>query len=125
MARPYPSRKSRSNPIGRAARVESAPPTTGMDRRGGGWGTGAAPVPHADRWAGSHGAAGSEQKVLLDSRDVARLLGLGRTKVFEMMARSELPVIRIGRCVRVPREALMEWISDETRLPGRASGGIR
>jgi len=89
------------------------------------WGTGADPVPHADRPAGSHGAARSEQKVLLDSRDVARLLGLGRTKVFEMMARSELPVIRIGRCVRVPREALMEWISSETRRPGRTSGGIR
>ena len=125
MASPYPSRKSRSNPIGRAARVESAPPTTGMDRRGGVWGTGADPVPRTDRPAGPHGAARSEQKVLLDSRDVARLLGLGRTKVFEMMARSELPVIRIGRCVRVPREALMEWISNETRLPGRTSGGIR
>jgi excisionase family DNA binding protein len=96
-----------------------------VERRGGVWGTGANPVPPSDRPALFHDAARSEQKVLLDSRDVSRLLGLGRTKVFEMMARSELPVIRIGRCVRVPREALMEWISSETRLPGRAWGGIR
>jgi excisionase family DNA binding protein len=125
MARPYPLRKSRSNLTDHAAGVESAPPTAGLERREGVWGTGADPVPHADRPAGSHGAARSEQKVLLDRRDVARLLGLGRTKVFEMMARSELPVIRIGRCVRVPREALMEWIFSETRRPGRTSGGIR
>ena len=96
-----------------------------VGRRGGVWGTGADPVPHADRPAGSHDAARSEQKVLLDSRDVSRLLGLGRTKVFEMMARSELPVIRIGRCVRVPRDALMEWILKETRLPRETTGSWR
>jgi len=96
-----------------------------MERRGGAWGSGADPVPHSDRPALSHDAARSEQKVLLDSRDVARLLGLGRTKVFEMMARSELPVIRIGRCVRVPRDALMEWILKETRLPRETTGSWR
>jgi excisionase family DNA binding protein len=96
-----------------------------MERRGGVWGTGADPVPHADRPAGSDSAARGEQKVLLDSRDVSRLLGLGRTKVFEMMARSELPVIRIGRCVRVPRDALMEWILKETRLPRETTGSWR
>jgi excisionase family DNA binding protein len=51
---------------------------------------------------------------LLDSRDVSRILGLGRTKVFAMMARAELPVVRIGRLVRVPRSALMAWIESET-----------
>ena len=33
------------------------------------------------------------------------------------MARSEVPVIRIGRCVRVPRAALMEWIAEQTVAP--------
>ena len=100
-----------------SAQDSQASPGDSVGRRGGVWGTGAGPVPHNDRPAGSPVAALSEQKVLLDSRDVSRLLGLGRTKVFEMMARSELPVIRIGRCVRVPRDALMDWISNETRLP--------
>jgi excisionase family DNA binding protein len=80
---------------------------------------------HSAGPARTHNGGTSEQKVLLGSRDVSRLLGLGRTKVFEMMARSELPVVRIGRCVRVPRDALMEWVSSETRLPGRTPGGIR
>jgi excisionase family DNA binding protein len=54
---------------------------------------------------------------LLDSRDVARLLGVGRTKAFQLMARGEVPVVRIGRCVRVPRQALVDWISDRTLQP--------
>ena len=52
--------------------------------------------------------------LLLDSREVASLLGLGRTKVFQMMARAELPVVRVGRCVRVPRLALLAWIDSQT-----------
>src|SRR5438445_5502165 len=48
--------------------------------------------------------------LLVDSREVARLLGIGRTKAFELMAREQVPVVRIGRCVRVSRHALESWI---------------
>ncbi len=51
-----------------------------------------------------------EQPWLLDSRGVSRLLGISRTKTFQMMATAELPIVRIGRCVRVPREALLHWV---------------
>ncbi len=50
---------------------------------------------------------------LLDSRAVARLLGIGRTKAFQLMARDELPVVRIGRCVRVSRLGLASWVSEQ------------
>jgi len=56
--------------------------------------------------------------LLLDSRQVSRLLGIGRTKVFQMMARDELPTVRVERCVRVPREALNGWVRDRTRIAG-------
>lgn len=56
-----------------------------------------------------------DQPWLLDSREVARLLGIGRTKAFQLMARRELPVVSVGRCVRVPRNALASWIADRTR----------
>lgn len=55
--------------------------------------------------------------MLLRADEVAELLGLGRTKVFELIAAGELPLIRIGRSVRVPRWALEEWVRE------RASGG--
>jgi excisionase family DNA binding protein len=53
---------------------------------------------------------GPAEPWLLDSREVARLLGIGRTKTFQMMATAELPTVRIGRCVRVPRESLLHWV---------------
>lgn len=52
--------------------------------------------------------------LVLDSREVARLLGIGRTKTFQLMASGELPTIRLGRCVRVPVVALQSWIADKT-----------
>jgi excisionase family DNA binding protein len=78
--------------------------TAPLARRGGARGTGAAsgspPMDHSGPW-------------LLDSREVARLLGISRTKTFQMMARAELPSLRIGRCVRVPREALLQWVAQQ------------
>jgi len=38
----------------------------------------------------------------------------GALTVYELIARGELPVIRIGRLVRVPRPALEEWIVKNT-----------
>jgi excisionase family DNA binding protein len=55
---------------------------------------------------------------LLDSREVARLLGIGRTKAFELMVRQELPTVRIGRCVRVPAGGLAIWIASQTTAVG-------
>lgn len=55
--------------------------------------------------------------LLVDSREVARLLGIGRTKAFELMARDEIPVVRLGRCIRVSREALEIWIARQASSP--------
>ena len=60
----------------------------------------AAPVPNAP--------------LLLDCREVERLLGIGRTKVYELIAREQIPVVRIGRCLRVPSEGLKSWIDHQT-----------
>jgi len=62
----------------------------------------------------SHPVPPLAEPLLLDSRDVANLLQIGRTKAFQMMACGELPVIQIGRCVRVPRLALESWIATRT-----------
>ena len=51
---------------------------------------------------------------LLRAQEVARILGVGRSKAYELMLRGELPVIRIGRLVRVPRHGLDKWIADRT-----------
>jgi excisionase family DNA binding protein len=63
------------------------------------------------------------EPLLLKAEDVAKLLGLGRSKVFAMLAIGELPVIRFGRSVRVPREALEGLIAEHTQHAGGRSGG--
>jgi excisionase family DNA binding protein len=52
---------------------------------------------------------------LLRAQEVAHILGVGRSKAYELMLRGELPVIRIGRLVRVPRYGLDQWIADRTK----------
>lgn len=46
--------------------------------------------------------------LLLRVSEASALLGLSRSTVYQLIARGELRVIRIGRSVRVPRQALDE-----------------
>jgi excisionase family DNA binding protein len=62
------------------------------------------------------------EPLLLKAGEVAKLLGLGRSKVFAMLAVGTLPVIRIGRSVRVPRAALDDWIAEHTEHVSDRSG---
>jgi excisionase family DNA binding protein len=56
----------------------------------------------------------ANEVILLKSAEAARLLGLGRSKVYEMTRDGTLPVVRIGTAVRIPKRALMEWIEVHT-----------
>ena len=46
----------------------------------------------------------------LSLKEVQQLLGIGRTKVYELVTTGELPAVRIGRCIRVNRQELDEWV---------------
>ena len=62
-----------------------------------------------------------DDRLLLRVDEAARLLGIGTTLAYEMVGRGDLPSIRLGRSVRVPRAALEAWITAKTivvpRLP--------
>lgn len=58
---------------------------------------------------------GEMEPLLLRAGEVARMLGLGRSKVFAMLAAGELPAVRFGRSVRVPRLALERWVEERTQ----------
>jgi prophage regulatory protein len=73
-----------------------------------------APVPVHQAGDDRRPAGPDHHSLLVDSREVARLLGIGRTKAFQMMARDELPVVRIGRCVRVSRAGLERWVTEQS-----------
>jgi excisionase family DNA binding protein len=58
-------------------------------------------------------------RLLLTPEDAAELLGVGRTKLYELLRVGAIESVRIGRARRVPADALHEYV---TRLRKDASG---
>ena len=52
------------------------------------------------------------QRLLLRIPEVAETLGIGRTKIYEMIATGELPTVRVGRAVRIPVSTLQKWVEE-------------
>jgi excisionase family DNA binding protein len=50
------------------------------------------------------------QPLLLNIPQVATMLSLSRTKVYELIATEGLPVVRFGRAVRVSLTSLQQWV---------------
>jgi len=48
--------------------------------------------------------------LLLSIPEVSKTLGLGRTKVYELIATEGLPVVRFGRAIRVSVTSLQKWV---------------
>jgi len=58
------------------------------------------------------------EKLLLTATEAAEAIGVGRTRIYELLASGQIPSVKIGRSVRVPTEALRRWIKE------RESGGL-
>ena len=50
-------------------------------------------------------------KRLLGVEEAGAILGIGRTKMYQLVTEGKLRGIRIGRIWRVPVEAIDEWIA--------------
>jgi excisionase family DNA binding protein len=53
----------------------------------------------------------AEPPAVLTVPEAGRLLRIGRGAAYEAARRGELPVVRIGRTLRVPRHALMSLLN--------------
>ncbi len=62
--------------------------------------------------------------MLLTVRDVEAELQLGRTRTYKLIRSGQIPVVRLGRSVRIPRDALRRWIDDHSVgvAPANAEG---
>jgi excisionase family DNA binding protein len=57
----------------------------------------------------------NQTPILLRVHEAADMLGVSRAKMYELLAaNNEIPVIRIGHSIRVPRAALESWVNDQT-----------
>jgi excisionase family DNA binding protein len=62
-----------------------------------------------------------EEPVLLRPAEAAALLGVSRSKLYQLIVANEIPSVRLTGSVRVPRRALLEWIEQQTVVPGLAA----
>ena len=60
-------------------------------------------------------------KLLLSVKEAAALLGVGSGLVYEMVRKDEIPHVRLGRLVKIPRQGLENWIELEGGLANGAS----
>ena len=51
------------------------------------------------------------QKLTLTVDEAARILGVGRNSAYQAIARGELPVIRVGKRLLVPKAALEKLLN--------------
>lgn len=50
---------------------------------------------------------------LLTVPEAAKLLRISRNLAYELVARQQLPAVRFGRVIRIPRYSLDEWIASQ------------
>ena len=54
-----------------------------------------------------------QQRALLKKDDVMKILGIGRSKFYELTRSPDFPSLKIGRYVYVDRVRLNDWISQQ------------
>ena len=51
--------------------------------------------------------------LLLKVNEAAKLLQIGRDRIYELVASGRLPALHFGRTIRIPRDALVRFIEAE------------
>jgi excisionase family DNA binding protein len=64
----------------------------------------------------------SSDTLLCSTEEAAQLLGIGRSQLFELLARDEVESVKIGRRRLVPRDALTAYVQ---QLRDRAAASSR
>lgn len=59
------------------------------------------------------------EPLLLRGGEVAEALGCSRALAYKWMAAGVIPTVRVpgSRAIRVPKQALLEWIAQRTQQP--------
>ena len=60
----------------------------------------------------------ANEPLLLRPSEAARMLAISPRKLWELTNTREVPSVRIGRCLRYPREGLGSWVA--SRLSRRS-----
>jgi excisionase family DNA binding protein len=55
------------------------------------------------------------ERLLLRPEEAAAAIGISRAKAYELIARREIPSVRVGSSLRVPVDALKQWIERQLK----------
>ena len=59
-------------------------------------------------------------KLVVSIEKAAEMLDIGRTKAYQLAARSDFPTVHLGRRIVVPVDALKEWLANGGTEPREA-----
>ena len=65
----------------------------------------------------------NRDRLVLTVAEAAEVLGVSRAFAYELAARGEIPVLRLGRRRLVPRKALLEMLGEEAEGASSAPPG--
>jgi excisionase family DNA binding protein len=65
------------------------------------------------------------EKLFARPSEAAEALGLGRSKMYQLIANGALPSVRIGKSIRVPVEALRRWAERQVKVAEGGDGRVR
>lgn len=55
------------------------------------------------------------KKVVYNMTELPKVLGVGRSKAFELTRQPGFPTVRVGRRILVPVDALNEWLAEQVK----------
>lgn len=68
----------------------------------------------------------TSEALMLNEPQAARFLGISPRKLFSLRKAGKVPFLNLGeRCIRYSREALVEWIAEQTANAKKAQGGAQ
>ena len=55
-----------------------------------------------------------DDRLLYTVAEMAQRLAIGRTRAYELVSSGTVPVVRVGRSIRVPAAALARWVDERS-----------
>jgi excisionase family DNA binding protein len=55
-----------------------------------------------------------EEQLLLSPKEASKLTGIPRPTIYILCRSGEWPTVRVGKSIRIPSEALQNWIRQNT-----------
>jgi excisionase family DNA binding protein len=56
------------------------------------------------------------EQEFISLNELQEILGIGRTKAYDLVTSGDLPAVRIGRIIRIPKQDLTDWLEQQKYL---------